>query len=321
MTSLLKHPQIKAQTFLGNQPPQFEEKPKLNPAWYRLASAGMGEPGPKFIYRFRNADLGKVSFANNEDFMRIMSEFEKAIAAKEWFDKLGASYRRGFLLYGPPGTGKTTLQQEVCNYMVEKHSAIVIDLSQVDYRQLELTKHMIEGYRSIHPDQIFVVAMGDLNAGMFHNETLDAMRTALEMFSKTPLFWFATTNEFDKLDKSIVARPGRFDTRILIQRLPYSVVKSICELNFIGDLTDELFKNRNLTPAIIREVAIRHRCFGMDAKDAINSVNEEFEQKIFSGDEEARPKVKGKNLIMALKKSIPAEVIAHQEPSEVVAKE
>lgn len=277
MTELLKHPVYKNITYVGDQS-VYDKRDKLSPGWYTCIPQGMNEPGPKFSSKGKLKDIGTVSFVGNEHFQRIMGEFEKSMNSKKWFEALGASYRRGFLLYGPPGTGKTTIQQEICNQMIESFGAMVIDLPQVSYSTLELASRMIDLYRKINPEQVFVMAMGDLNAGMFMNETLDSIRNALEKFTTSPTFWFATTNEFDKLDHSIVSRPGRFDTRIEIKTLPKSVVVDLCKLNFIEELAEELSKNTSVTPALIRELAIRVKCFGMEPKEAIKQVYAEFRQ-------------------------------------------
>ena len=36
---------------------------------------------------------------------------------KEYYDKIGKAWKRGYLLYGPPGTGKSTMIAAMANFM------------------------------------------------------------------------------------------------------------------------------------------------------------------------------------------------------------
>ena len=57
----------------------------------------------------------------------IMEDLERFVRRKEFYRKVGKTWKRGYLLFGPPGTGKSSLIAAMANYL------------QFDVYDLELT--------------------------------------------------------------------------------------------------------------------------------------------------------------------------------------
>ncbi|KAH9619604.1 hypothetical protein KSS87_012007 [Heliosperma pusillum] len=47
----------------------------------------------------------------------IISDLDKFIKRKEFYNRVGRAWKRGYLLYGPPGTGKSSLVAAMANYL------------------------------------------------------------------------------------------------------------------------------------------------------------------------------------------------------------
>ncbi|KAK1276275.1 hypothetical protein QJS04_geneDACA004056 [Acorus gramineus] len=47
----------------------------------------------------------------------IMSDLTNFVARKEYYRRVGRTWKRGYLLYGPPGTGKTSLIGAIANFL------------------------------------------------------------------------------------------------------------------------------------------------------------------------------------------------------------
>lgn len=262
--------------FIAQEPRVHSKIEKLSPGWWVLNPQGMFDPGPSFSKMYDLMDLGRATFVGNETFERTIQECRQTVEAKEWFTKLDTSCRRGFLLHGPPGTGKSTIANAICNQLVTEMGAVVIQCG--DYA---LTQNMISQYRrNIDPNQVFVVWTDDLHAPTLRSGTtgFEQFKSLLEMRSKAPLFFFSTTNEFAQLDPALSMRPGRFDTRILVNKLPFTAFVDTCKFFHIEALAERLYKEVPLaTPALMKEVAVRFHCFKMKEAEAITSAIADFE--------------------------------------------
>ncbi|XVE87347.1 hypothetical protein DITRI_Ditri18aG0110500 [Diplodiscus trichospermus] len=47
----------------------------------------------------------------------IMDDLDSFVGSKDFFENVGRTWKRGYLLYGPPGTGKSSLVAAIANYM------------------------------------------------------------------------------------------------------------------------------------------------------------------------------------------------------------
>lgn len=47
----------------------------------------------------------------------ILEDLDRFVEGKEFFQRVGRAWKRGYLLYGPPGTGKSSLIAAMANYL------------------------------------------------------------------------------------------------------------------------------------------------------------------------------------------------------------
>lgn len=158
-------------------------------------------------------------------------DFEFFIKSRGWFNKRGISYTRAYLLYGPPGNGKTTTIKKVAesiNARIESYDFANSDandksflnwLSRDDdgdgdddvYLSLKVMEDLDRFFPSSGPPQTGVTLSGILNA-------LDGARP------HDSTIIIATANHPENLNSKVLARPGRFDRKILYS--PPSIKKS-----------------------------------------------------------------------------------------------
>jgi cell division protease FtsH len=145
------------------------------------------------------------------------------------FERVGAVPPRGALLVGPPGTGKTLLARAVAAesgvpFLSANGSDFVEMYVGVGAKRIrELYQEARSHERAIvFIDEIDAIARrrsfgspGDTGSGglVEHENTLIALLTELDGFTKNQVITIAATNRPDVLDPAVV-RPGRLERRI-----------------------------------------------------------------------------------------------------------
>ncbi|KAF2308668.1 hypothetical protein GH714_012006 [Hevea brasiliensis] len=160
-----------------------------------------------------------------DDHEEITDDFN-GIKGKNYYDKIGKPWKRGYLLYGPPGTGKSTMIAAMANFL--NYDIYDLELTTVKDNS-ELRKLLIETKsKSIyHPcggERIIVF----------------------------------TTNYVEKLDPALIRR-GRMDKHIEMSYCCFEAFKVLAQ-NYLDIESHELFgKIQNLleetkmTPADVAE--------------------------------------------------------------------
>ena len=60
---------------------------------------------------------------------RLKDDLDRLVKRKEWYNKVGRAWKRGYLIYDPPGTGKSTLIAAMANHL--KFDIYFFDISNI----------------------------------------------------------------------------------------------------------------------------------------------------------------------------------------------
>ncbi|XP_022934403.1 AAA-ATPase At3g28580-like [Cucurbita moschata] len=214
----------------------------------------------------------------------IINDLIKFKNGKEYYEKVGKAWKRGYLLYGPPGTGKSTMIAAIANFM--EYDVYDLELTSVKDNS-ELKKLLIE----ISNKSIIVIEDIDCSLDLTgqrkkkktedegDKEMKDPVKQAEkeeEKQSKVTLsgllnfidgIWSAcggerliifTTNHKEKLDEALIRR-GRMDKHIEMSYCSFAAFK-VLSMNYLDvewhesyHRIDQLLKETEMTPADVAE--------------------------------------------------------------------
>ncbi|KAJ4971739.1 hypothetical protein NE237_004838 [Protea cynaroides] len=221
-------------------------------------------------------------------------------SGKDYYHRVGRSWKRGYLLYGPPGSGKSSLIAAMANFMC--YDVYDLELTKVSDNS-ELRALLIQTTnRSIIVIEDIDCSL-DLTADRLsktkksttvdtHNRTRgedgeESGRVTLSgLLNFTDGLWSCcgeeriivfTTNHRDKVDPALV-RCGRMDVHVRLGTCGVHAFKSLA-LNYLGLETHEMFDvvesciraGGSLTPAEIGEIMLRNRRVADEAIKAVIS--------------------------------------------------
>ncbi|KAJ1288134.1 hypothetical protein BS78_02G066600 [Paspalum vaginatum] len=213
---------------------------------------------------------------------RIMEDLDDFRNNKDYYRRIGKSWKRGYLLYGPPGTGKSTMIAAMANYL--NYDIYDIELTMV-YSNNDLRKLFIETTGK----SIIVIEDIDCSLDLTGCRTPAAddnvparaaaasgrKRTRSEVTLSGLLnfidgLWSAhsgeriivfTTNFVDKLDPALIRR-GRMDMHIEMSYCGFEAFETLA-MNYLGvdshplfDTVRELLQAVEITPADVAECLI-----------------------------------------------------------------
>jgi energy-coupling factor transporter ATP-binding protein EcfA2 len=166
--------------------------------------------GPFFTKR--NLAVDGLVYIEDSDMSTILAEFEKFWSSREKFKARSMVMKRGFMLWGPPGSGKTSLVNAMSKNLIEKHSGVVVMISNPEEASACLSL-----LRSIEPNRPVILLFEDIDALV--NRYGDAGYLALldGEHQIDNVVSIATTNYPARLDRRFVDRPSRFD---IIMKIP-----------------------------------------------------------------------------------------------------
>lgn len=226
---------------------------------------------PEIGHYFARFNLPKRDYIFDKNGVQdqIKNEIEAVLANGNWFGHQGTPWRRGFILHGPPGTGKSAIAEHVVHWFAENHGIVVaVSTAAVDifYAQSLLDKNKRK--------MIYFPEMESIDEDIW-----DAAAEWIDLLDNGSIM-IGCTNEFDGIPNKIKYRPGRFDSRVLIDKVPKAlVIKWLKAAKFTEDEQALLIRDvKNMTPAMIKELAFRNKILRLSIQDAIKTCNEEFEK-------------------------------------------
>ncbi|KAL1338051.1 hypothetical protein HN51_032738 [Arachis hypogaea] len=214
----------------------------------------------------------------------ILNDLVKFKKGKEYYEKIGKAWKRGYLLYGPPGTGKSTMIAAMANFM--NYDVYDLELTAVK-ENTELRKLLIETTGK----SIIVIEDIDCSLDLTgqrkkkkeneeneedQKDPLKKAKSEEEKASKVTLsgllnfidgIWSAcggeriiifTTNFIDKLDPALIRR-GRMDKHIELSYCGFEAFKVLAK-NYLDVESHGLFPvierklvETDMTPADVAE--------------------------------------------------------------------
>ncbi|XP_027351404.1 AAA-ATPase At3g28580-like [Abrus precatorius] len=204
---------------------------------------------------------------------------------KEYYDKIGKAWKRGYLLYGPPGTGKSTMIAAMANFLYydvyDLDLATVKDNGQLRLLLIETTAKSIIVIEDIDcsldlTGKRKVKKGGDEEGAKENKDPIKKAEEEENKESKVTLsgllncidgIWSGyageriivfTTNYVDKLDPALI-RSGRMDKKIELSYCCYEAFKVLAknyldvDYHCLFPVVEGLLKETNMTPADVAE--------------------------------------------------------------------
>ncbi|XP_034581004.1 AAA-ATPase At3g50940 [Setaria viridis] len=219
----------------------------------------------------------------------IVADLDRFLKRKEYYQRIGKAWKRGYLLYGPPGTGKSSLVAAMANYL--RFNLYDLDLSEV-YNNTTLQRLL----NSMPNKSILVIEDIDCcfsaasrkekndsdhihyRSGRGNSEvsyvlsrikkpriTLSGLLNFIDGLWSTSgeeRIIIFTTNYKDRLDPALL-RPGRMDMHVYMGYCCWEAFRTLARNYFVLDdharfpEIQELLAEVEVTPAEVSEMLLR----------------------------------------------------------------
>ncbi len=166
-----------------------------------------------------------------EHLLQDIAQFRRS---KQWYERLGVPYHRGYLFYGPPGTGKTSLVSATAAHF--GLSIYTVNLADFNDRSLMNAVNQVPASSVLLFEEIDCMTGSQSrsgadsgggqnglaplstkeNASTQNGVTLSGLLNVLDGFhAPNGVLFVMTTNHVEKLDQALL-RPGRIDYKLYL---------------------------------------------------------------------------------------------------------
>ncbi|KAJ9709753.1 hypothetical protein PVL29_001295 [Vitis rotundifolia] len=199
----------------------------------------------------------------------LIADLDRFVRRREFYQKVGKAWKRGYLLYGPPGTGKSSLIAAMANYL--KFNIYDLELTSL-WHNSELRSLLVStANRSILVIEDIDCSVELKNRQNGSDNNTDSQLTLSGLLNFIDGLWSScgderiivfTTNHKERLDPALL-RPGRMDMHIHMSYCTPSGFK-ILAANYLNINTHPLFTKIEklmteveVTPAEIAEELLK----------------------------------------------------------------
>ncbi|CAN6325130.1 unnamed protein product [Urochloa humidicola] len=208
----------------------------------------------------------------------IIADLDMFRNGKEYHERVGKPWKRGYLLYGPPGTGKSTMVAAMANYL--KYDVYDFELTSVK-TNTELRKLLIEtksksimvfedidcsldltGKRKTKKEEEDDKENKDGDPDKKAGTKQQSSVTLSGLLNFIDGLWSAcgeerlivfTTNHVDKLDPALI-RTGRMDKKIEMSYCDFESFKFLARMHLRDDVVEEHREQCDRVRALLEEV-------------------------------------------------------------------
>ncbi|KAJ3704049.1 hypothetical protein LUZ61_007754 [Rhynchospora tenuis] len=284
-------------------------------------------------YNYRSSVWSHVAFEHPATFDTLAMDPEKKAAiiddlvtfreGKEYYQKIGKAWKRGYLLYGPPGTGKSSMISAIANFLeydvydleltavktntelrkifIETTGKSIIVIEDIDCT-LELTNKRKEKKKEKDDKEKEKLLPGqeekDDNSKLTLSGLLNFIDGLWSACGGERIIIF-TTNHPEKLDEALIRR-GRMDMHIELSYCTFEAFKVLAK-NYLEVEQHELFRiirtllaEVNITPADVAEGLLRKKSRNNDVRACLDNLIIEIQAKKQADEEAEKEKDKSK---------------------------
>ncbi|CAL5083254.1 unnamed protein product [Urochloa decumbens] len=224
----------------------------------------------------------------------IIADLDRFLKRREYYRRIGKTWKRGYLLYGPSGTGKSSLAAAMANYL--HFNLYDLDLSEVhtnsmlqrllfgmDNRSILVIEDIdccfSAASREENPDDAGPDSSSDSGKGITLSGLLNFIDGLWSTCGEQRIIVFTTTCK-DRLDPALL-RPGCMDMHIYMGYCCWEAFKTLARNYFLVDdhvlfpEIQELLAEVEVTPAEVSEMLLRSE----DADVALQKLVEFLQDK------------------------------------------